>query len=213
MGINLLEPITHIRLGIICLCNLERRQINQSCFILSYPFQSNSCLSNPSALSNMTDQSQIESCLEFDKKNSALKFVTLHVEVVVCHLCSTPISIWTQQHPLSWCPIVPCSNVPVSQCPSVPESQCPSVLVPWRIGTFKYLEIIIEKKPNVAEWGQTSPNGSKMAKQGQSLFLCRGPTYQRIMCISEGLNQGGSSCVYIFCVCESFWYAFVDGLF
>ena len=42
---------------------------------------------NPFALSSMTAQSQIESCLEFDKK-SALKFVTLHFEVHFLYLFS-----------------------------------------------------------------------------------------------------------------------------
>ena len=46
--------------------------INQSSFILSYPFKY-IFLSNPFALSNMTAQSQTESCLEYDKKKLGLK--------------------------------------------------------------------------------------------------------------------------------------------
>ena len=43
-------------------------------------------LSNPFVLFNMTAQSQIESCLELNKKKSALRFVTLHFEVNFLYL-------------------------------------------------------------------------------------------------------------------------------
>ena len=64
-------------------------QCSQSSFNVFYTFQSKIFLSNPFALSSMTVQSQIESCLEFDKKNSALKFVTTDFKVHFLYLSKT----------------------------------------------------------------------------------------------------------------------------
>ena len=35
------------------------------------------------------------------------------------------------------------------------------LIIPWRIGTLKYLEIKVEEWPSRAKWGQLGPNGAK----------------------------------------------------